>query len=258
MKARFRRFLPGALFLLEASSGLLLAACSGGSTGPGPPESIIAVALARRDETPVQNLHGYLVFFYDPNQERFLSGTIQINDLTITETLEPGAIPGPLYFRGSVVRAGEAYSIVATIDGPDGPIPISSTTVVAPSTFEILDPPDVHPLGQPLTVTWEAVGNAEFFNVTVFDTGYEAQLPGTATSFTIPASAFAGLTAGQTPEIEVTAFNRFYISLASGIGSVSDAEAIAQRFAGSENITGQGVRGALGASTTVGFTVTLQ
>ncbi len=238
-------------------AALLLAACSGGG-GTGPvEEDIIAVAMARRDETPVQNLHGYLVFFYDPNQERFLPGSIQINELAITETLEPGAIPGPLYFRGSIVRTNTAYHIVATIEGPDGPIPITSTDVVVPDNFEV-QAPDTHALGQPLTITWDAVSNAEFFNVTVFDTGFEAQLPGTATSYTIPASAFNGLVANSNPEIEVTAFNRFYVSLASGIGSVGDAEEIAQRFAGSENITGEGVRGALGASTTVGFTVTLQ
>lgn len=236
---------------------LLVAACSGGGTTGPQEESIIAIALARRDESPVQNLHGYLVFFYDPNQERLLSGTIQIDELVITETLEPGAIPGPLYFRGSIVRANTAYNLVATIDGPDGPIPITSTDVVVPSTFQV-QAPEVLTLGEPLEVTWDPVTNAEHFNVTVFDTGYEAELPGTATSFTIPASAFAGLLVGQTPEIEVTAFNRFYISLASGIGNVGDAEEIALRFAGSENITGEGVRGALGASTTVGFTVTLE
>ncbi len=245
-----------ALILLAASGGGI-PGCSG-ATGPNPQgQPIIAVGIARRDLSPIQQLTGYLVFFYDPDQRLLLQGTVMINDLAITETFEPGIVSGPIYSRGSVVRQDESYQLVATIDGPDGPIPITSAQVISPSTFHI-EMPAVLALGQPLTVTWDPVGNAEAFNATVFETGFEAELPGTATSFTFPAEAFTGLTSGQLAEIEITAYNGFYISLSSAITTLGDAEEAILRFSEAENITGAGVRGSFGTATTDGDTVRMQ
>lgn len=237
---------------------LLLTACGGGGTGPDPVDlPIIVVGIARLDRSPTQSLTGYLAFFFDVDRNILLEGTVQVNQLPITETLEPGIVDGPIYFRGSTVRAGDAYQMVATIQAPEGPIQVTSAIVTAPAVFTVQAPTTLA-LGQPITVTWSPVANAQFFNVTVTNTGYEAELPGTSTSFTIPTAAFAGLQSGAVVEIEVTAFNAFYVSLASGISDLGDAEEAILRFTEAENITGNGARGSFGASTTIGTLVTLQ
>lgn len=237
---------------------LLLTACGGGGTGPDPVDfPIIVVGIARLDRSPVQSLTGYMAFFFDVDRNILLEGTVQVNQLQITQTLEPGIVDGPIYFRGSTVRANDAYQMVATIQAPEGPIQVTSAIVSAPAVFT-MEAPATMGLGQPITATWSPVSNAEKFNVTVTNTGYEAELPGSATSFTIPASAFAGLQAGAQVEIEVTAFNAFYVSLASGISDLGDAEEAILRFTEAENITGNGARGSFGASTTIGTIVTLQ
>jgi hypothetical protein len=220
------------------------------------------VGLARLDQSPVQSLTGYLAFFYDVDRDSLLTAQVRVNARVLDcppptcGTFEAGAVPGPIYFRGSIVRADTVYQLVATIHTPEGDIEISSEPVVAPSLFEI-QVPAAHPANQPLLVTWEPVTNASGFNITVISTGFQTQVSGSATSVTLPASAFTGLQPGAVAEIEVTAFNGFYVSFAD-IASLDDAEEVLLRFTESENITGNGARGTFATATTIGATVTIQ
>ena len=247
---------------------LLLAACSGSGTEPPPVDlPIIAVGVARLDRSPVQNLGGYLAFFFDADNNRLLTAEVEINQDPVNEIIEPGVVEGPIYFRGRLVRANETYQLVATIHALEGDIQVSSPSIVAPAVFE-MQAPAVHPANQPLVVTWDPVPNAQAFQIEVLQTGfrdtvsaaatsYSTLAPAGATSFTIPASAFAGLRPGDTTEIEVTAFNSFYVSLAE-IGTLQDAEEAVLRFGSAENITGGGARGSFGVATSVGSIVTIQ
>jgi hypothetical protein len=235
---------------------LLLTACRGG-TGPDPVDlPIIVVGIARLDRSPVQSLTGYLAFFLDVDRNLLLEGTVQVNQLQITETVEPGIIDGPIYIRGSTVRANETYQLVATIQAPEGPIQVTSAIVTAPAVFTVQAPATLA-VGQPFTVTWSPVTNAQTFDVRVVSTGFKTEVPGSATSITFPASAFMGLQAGAVAEIEISAYNGFYVTL-SDISDLGDAEEAILRFTQAENITGPGTRGSFGASTTIGTTVTLQ
>ena len=87
--------------------------------------------------------------------------------------------------------------------------------------------------------------------------GFEAELPATARGITVPASAFAGLDAGDEIEIEVTAFDIFFVSISGGISSLGDAETFADRFTPADDNV-EGATGAFGAAVTVGSIVTLQ
>lgn len=242
---------------------LLLVACGGGSTGPPPVDQpILVVGLARLDQSPVQSLTGYLAFFYDVDRDSLLNADVRVNARVLDcpppecGTFQAGAVPGPIYFRGSIVRADTVYQLVATIHSPEGDIEISSAPVVAPSVFEVTAPA-MHAANQPLLVTWDPVVNAGAFNITLINTGFVVELPGTATSVTLPASAFTGLQPGEVAEIEVTAFNGFYLSFAD-IATLDDAEEAILQFTESENITGNGTRGTFATATTIGATVTIQ
>jgi hypothetical protein len=241
----------------------LLMACGGGSTGPQPVDQpILVVGLARLDQSMGQTLTGYLALFYDVDRDSLLTAQVRVNARVLDcppptcGTFEAGAVPGPIYFRGSIVKADTVYQLVATIHSPEGDIEVVSANVVAPSLFEVTAP-STHAANQPLLVTWEPVTNASAFNITVVNTGFQTEVSGTTTSVTLPASAFTGLQPGQVVEIEVTAFNGFYVSFAD-IATLGDAEEAILRFTESENITGNGTRGTFATATTIGVTVTIQ
>ena len=101
------------------------------------------------------------------------------------------------------------------------------------------------------------MANAQAFDIRVINTGFAGEAPAGATSFTIPASAFTGLQPGDPADIEVTAYNGFYVSFAD-IATLGDAEEAILRFTESENITGNGTRGTFATATTIGATVTIQ
>jgi hypothetical protein len=229
----------------------LFAACDGGGTTAPDPVSIIVVGIARVDRSPVQQLTGYLAFFYDPVGRRLLDGDARINDQPLSTTIPPGIVAGAVYVRGEPVQPNGTYRLTATIQGPSGPIEVTSQPVVAPAAFQIHAPAE-HPRGEPLQLAWDAIPNAQQINVVVSGSTFEADLPGTATGVTIPGSA---LTVPGLAEIEVTGFNGFYVSLSSGISTLADAETAAQRFTEAENVTGTGARGSFGAATTIGVNV---
>lgn len=231
---------------------LLFGACDDGTIDPEIEEGLIAVGLVRLDRSPDQPLSGFLAFFYDPDQRRLLTAEVAIDGIPLDTTIEPQIVPGPIYVRGAEVRAGEGYRLTATVQGPRGAVQIASPDVFVPPEFEIRAA-GPHPVGQPLTVTWDPVANVEAFNIVVVGTTFETEAAGNATSVTIPASAFATL---GSAEIEVTAYNGFYVSLSAGISSLADAEQVAARFTAAENLTG--ARGSFGAATTAGIIVTFE
>jgi hypothetical protein len=232
----------------------LIAACDGnGTTEPDLP-SIIGVGIARVDRSPDQALTGYLAFFYDPVARRLLEADAQVNALPLTTAIQPGIVSGPVYTRGAAVQPNNTYRLTATVQGPAGPVDVVSQPVVTPAEFQVRAPAQ-HSLGQPLELEWDPVTNAQGINVIITGNTFEANLPGTATSVMIPASA---LTVQGVAEIEVTAFNGFYISLSTGISTLTDAEATAQRFTTAQNVTGAGVGGSFGAATTIGIHVDVQ
>jgi hypothetical protein len=242
---------------------LLLTACTGSGTEPPPVDlPIIAVGVARLDRSPDRNLGGYLAFFFDADNNRLLTAEVEVTQVTrnirstLDQTIEPGVVEGPIYFLGRHVQANETYRLAATIHSLEGDIQVSSPVITAPAVFE-MRVPAVHPANQPLVVTWDPVPNAQAFRIEVTQTGFMDDVQAGATSFTIPASAFAGLRPGDTTEIEVTAYNSFYVSL-SEIGNLQDAEAAVLRFSKAENITGGGARGSFGVATSVGSIITIQ
>jgi hypothetical protein len=233
----------------------LLAACGGdGTTEPPDLPTIIAVGIARLDRSPDQSLTGYVAFFYDPVERRLFEAEAEVNAEPLTTAILPGIVSGPVYVRSAAVQANNAYRLTATIQGPGGPVEVVSQSVVVPAEFEVRATAQ-HALGQPLDIEWDPIPNAERINVVITGTTFEADLPGTATGVTIPASA---LTVPGVAEIEVTAFNGFYISLNAGISSLADAEAAALRFTEAQNVTGAGVAGSFGAATTIGVHVDIQ
>ncbi|MFN2384547.1 MAG: hypothetical protein ABR559_09875, partial [Gemmatimonadota bacterium] len=225
-----------------------------GSTDPPQPSEVLVVGLARNDESPRDQSEGDFAFFFDLEADRFLSGTARVNNQVLDQSFLPGVKPGPLYFNTAGVVEGRKLQLVATIAGTDGTIEVTSDSVRVPTSFS-LTIPTTHTIGQPLPISWGATPDAEQINISV-GSGFETDVPASQRSFTIPASAFTGLTPGQTIEIEVSAFNVFYISLATGISDVQDAEAFAERFRTIDNING--AMGAFGAATTVGALVALQ
>lgn len=233
---------------------LLLGGCNGGgTTDPSPTPSLIVVGMARLDRSPEQAFSGLVAFFYDPDQRRLLLGAAQINDLPLDRPpFEPGIVPGPIYWNLPEVDPNRAYRMTASVQTSSGVVQVTSHEVVVPASFEIQAPAQ-HPRGQPLTIQWDPVPNAQAFNIVVVGTVFEAEVPGSATSFTIPAGALANL---DSSEIEVTAYNGFYVSLNVGISSLNDAEQAAQRFTQAQNLTG--ARGSFGASNTAGVVVTFQ
>lgn len=235
-------------------AALLAAACGGSGTGPENRFPLIGVGMARLDRSPLDQRTGMLAFFYDPNTpQRLLDASVVIRDVPLDQPpIQPGIVPGPIYWNWPGINPNEAYGMTASVQAPGGTINVQSSSVVVPASFEIHAPAQ-HPRAQPLTITWDPVPNAQKFNIVVVQSNFEAEVPGTATSFTIPASALANLTSS---EIEVTAYNGFYVSLNVGINSLHDAETAAQRFTEAENLTG--MRGSFGASNTAGVVVQFQ
>lgn len=238
-------------------AALLLApllACSGGGGGPGGPDEtrILAVGVARNDASPADPLEGTILFFFDIDREILLEAQATVNGNPVATVVAVNE--GPIYVAGIGVHPGNPYTMSATVQVPEGAVSVSSETVSPPAEPE-LNVPETHPVGQPLTIEWAPLANVTGINVAL-GSGYEEDLPGTATSATIPASAFAGLAAGEEVEVEVTAYDVFYISISAGISGVIDAEAFIDRFSANENITG--ARGAYGAASTSGAIVTLE
>lgn len=226
----------------------------GGPVGPPTPTRVLAVGIVRRDLSPYQNLEGYLVFFFDIDEQRLLSARATINGKAVQDSLLPGTVPGPIYARGTGVRSGEQYSLVADVDTPEGNRSVTSSEVTAPDSFG-MEVPETQVIGQPMTVTWDPTPDAQRINVAV-GSAYETDLPASQHSVTIPASAFVGMPPGGQVEVEVTAFNVFYVSITGGINGLQDAKAFAERFSGVDNV--DGAEGVFGAATTVGRMVTLQ
>ncbi|MFN2419764.1 MAG: hypothetical protein ABR527_00030 [Gemmatimonadota bacterium] len=232
----------------------LIAACDGNGTTEPDLLSIIAVGIVRFDASPDQALTGYLAFFYDPAARRLLDAEVRVNTQPLTTTIQPGIVSGPLYIKGGDVQPNTTYRLTATVQSPTGPVEVVSQSVVTPAEFEVRAPAQ-HPLGQALELEWDPILDAQGINVAVTGNTFEANLPGTATSITIPGSA---LTVPGVTELEVTAFNGFYVSLSSGISTLADAEAAALRFTEAQNVTGPGVGGSFGAATTIGIHVDVQ
>ncbi|CAN5298328.1 hypothetical protein BH18GEM1_BH18GEM1_20210 [soil metagenome] len=241
-----------------ALAGLALAACGGGATGPGgdalEPTRILAIGVARQDASPDQPAEGYLAFFYDLDADSLLRAEAAINGTTLSSPFAPVIIDGLLYFQGAEVTSGTSYRLAARVETPEGPVDVQSAAEVVPSLFGI-DVPARHTSGQPLTVRWTATPDAEKVNVSA-GSGFAIDVPASQTSVTIPAEAFAGIEAGETLEIEVTAYNTFYAPVFAGINSLANAETLAGQLAVVDNI--EGALGAFGAATTVGALVTIE
>lgn len=254
------RVVTGALLLLACTE-----ACGGSDGGPTqaaprqPAETrILAMGAVRMDFSPIQPLTGFLVFFFDLEEERLLSADASVSGLAIGDSIVPGIVPGPVYIRpaaDATVAPGTDHRLQATVRTPAGERVVSSTSVTVPRPLEIrLD--DEHPAGQDLRIEWDPPADADGINVTVGG-GFEADLPPTADGITVPANAFAGLGAGDELEVEVTTFDGFFVSVSGGISSLQDAEEFARRFtAGDDNV--DGATGAFGAATTAGAIVTLR
>jgi len=245
---------------------LSLAGACGGSDG-GPTEAtdlqpgeteILAVGAVRMDFSPNQPLTGFLVFFFDLDEERLLSADASVSGLAIGDSIVPGIVPGPVFIRpagDATVAPGTDHRLQATVRTPAGDRVVTSATVTVPRPLEIrLD--DEHPVGQDLRIEWDPPTDADGINVTVGG-GFQADLPPTADGITVPANAFAGLGPGNELEVEVTTFDAFFVSVSGGISSLQDAEEFARRFtAGDDNV--DGATGAFGAATTAGAIVTLR
>lgn len=241
---------------LIAAALPLLFACGGGGNGGGPngPDEtrVLVVGVARNDASPRDNLEGTILLFFDIDREILLQAQAQVNGNPVTTVVEVNE--GPIYVAAIGVHAGFSYTMSANVTVPEGSVAVSSETV-SPPAEPVLDVPETHPLDQDLTVSWEPVPGVTGYNVAA-GSGFDADLPATATSATIPASAFAGLGPGGTVEIEVTAYDVFYVSLSAGISGVIDAESFIDRFEAHENVTG--ARGAYGAASSSGAIVTLE
>lgn len=236
----------------------VLLACGGGSGGdvvtPPMQTRILVVGLARQDLSPVQSLEGFLVFFYDLDRQQLLSARPMVNGFALQDSLEPGIIPGWIYAKGANVRSELEYRLSAKVFTPEGERDISSTAVRTPAPFQV-QVPETAPADQPLTVRWDPITDAEKINVSL-GSHFETDVDPSTTSLTIPASAVKGVPPGTPLEVEVTAYNVFYVSIAGGINSLQDAEAFAQRFNDVDNV--DGATGAFGGATTVGAVVTIQ
>lgn len=241
---------------------LLLAAAfapaCGGDDGTGPEVAsgpdLLAIGVARQDLSTEAPAEGFLALFFDREEEVLLDAEVRINDTQLTQTIEPGIVAGPIFFQGVDVRSGESYRLEAVVLDPAGAVNVSSTPVLVPDRFEVRGPAN-HPLGEPLPIEWDPVGNSEGFVVSIQRTGFEAELAGSATSFTVPESAFEGLEPRDL-EIEVTAFNNFFVSISGGIDLLQRADELAAQFGEADNV--DGAIGAFGAATTAGIVVTLQ
>lgn len=241
-------------------------ACGNGSTGPElRTVRVLAVGVARQDVSPQDPLEGFLVFFYDLQADSLLTADarvletsgIPVDTIAVATPLVAGFVPGVVYVQGANVLSGATYRLAATLTIGGSPVEILSEPVTVPAVFEI-EVPDRHAIGDSLTVNWEPTPDASSINVSA-GSGFTVDVPAAQTGVTIPPDAFAGLVAGAMLEIEVTAYNQFYIPLAGGIASLSDAEAFAERLRPVENIDGaDGAGGAFGAATTVGRVVTLE
>jgi hypothetical protein len=234
-----------------------VACSSGGTTDPPPPElRLLVVALVRNDISPENRLEGAVAFFIDRDEVRLLDADARIvGPQTFTmDSSEPGVVPGQFYHTAPSIRPGQSWKIEATVFGPDTTIVIESEFEIVPQEFEVRGPA-LHPSSQPLQIEWDAVPDAEFFTVAA-GSGYEIEVPATTTSHTIPASAFAGITPGVAIEIEVTAFNNFFVTIPTGISTLDDPDEVADRFIQRDNV--DGANGTFGAATSVGFMVTLQ
>lgn len=236
---------------------LAMAACGDGGTGPDDAlpggDRLLAIGVARQDLSP-DPLEGYLAFFYDLDGDSLLTAAAAINGTPLMSSFAPGIIDGLLYFQGADITSGTPYQLAATVETPDGPVDVRSAPEVVPALFDI-DVPASHAAGQSLTVRWTATPDAEKVNVAA-GSGFTIDVPASQTSVTIPAEAFAGIEAGTLLEIEVTAYNTFYASVSAGIGSLTDAEALAGRLAVVDNV--DGAIGAFGAATTVGGVVAFE
>lgn len=234
------------------------AACEGGSGPAGPSTTqLLVVGFVRNDLSPVQPLEGGIAFFYDRASERLLTAEARIEGPRmwgLVDSFSPGVVPGPIYHRAPQIRPGERWRLVAVVFTPEGEVSIRSAEELVPQPFEVRAPLR-HPLGQPLRVEWDDPPDAERVVVNA-GSGFEAEIEPGETSFLVPASAFDGLVPGAEIEIEVTAFNNFYVSVASGIGSLRDAEETARRFLASDNV--EGADGTFGAATSAGVVVTLE
>lgn len=251
----FRLSAPLSLAAFVASA--LLPACSDdGPAGPGPDpgERVLAIGVARNDLSPADRLEGFLAFFYDLDEGALLEADVAVDQTALATVIEPGVVEGPVYVGGGTVEPGAGYRLSATVTTGSGPVEVTSQEVFPPPP-PVVEIPETHSVGQPLVVQWEPVTGATGISLSA-GSGYDADLPATATSATIPATAFEGLEPGETIEIEVTAYDTFYVSLSAGISGLQDAEAFAARFAGVDNV--EGAEGAFGAATTVGAIVTLE
>lgn len=233
-----------------------LAGCSDG-TGPDPTIQLLVVGVVRHDASPRGALEGGIAFFFDRDRERLLTADAVIvgpETWELSDSVNPGVVPGPIYHRAPRIRPGERWRLLATVFAPVRDIQIQSTEELVPAEFEVRAPA-VHPAGQPLTVEWDPILDADRINVAA-GSGFETEIDVGATSFTFPASAFQGIAPGTEIEIEVTAFNNFYVSIAGGISSLEKAEEFTERFLQNDNV--DGASGVFGAATSMGVVVTIQ
>lgn len=237
-------------------AGVALACGGDGGTGPEPmpTDDLLVAGVARADLSPVDPLGGFVVFFLDRAEERLRTATVTVSGVAIPLTIEPEPGRGPVYVSGASVTPGATYQLSAelTVDGATRRI--TSDAVSAPAEFPFAIPAD-HPANQPLEVTWGPIPDAERVTVTA-GSGFETDVEVDRGQATIPASAFAGLAPGATLEVEITAYNGFFVSLTTGVNAFVDIPAFAARLAEIDNV--DGALGAFGAATTRGALVTLQ
>lgn len=243
--------------LSRPAAALLLAsllACDGGGPTTGPPEEtrVLVIGVARNDVSPENPLEGTILLFFDIDRGTLLPAQAAVNGHPVTSTVQVNE--GPIYVAAIGVHPGSPYAMTADVTVPEGSVEVSSATVMPPAE-PILDVPENHALGEPLTVRWDPVPGVTGFNVAA-EGGFDVDLPASATSATIPAEAFDGLNPGESIEVEVTAYDVFYVSLSAAISGVLDAEAFIGRFTANENI--DGARGVFGAASTAGAVVTIQ
>jgi hypothetical protein len=247
-------------------AALLFASGCGGGSGPIDPSDsreILVIAIARSDRSlpPEDTLEGYLAFFFDRDRETLLDAVAVIDRMNpdgsvlsreLRTPITPGLVPGVGYTEGINVDPGRKFQLEATVTTADGgTIQVVSDMATVPSALEIDIPAEVV-AGDPLPVTWSATG-AERVNVAVDGGVFSEHVPASQGSFTIPASAFAGRPQGEAVNVEITAYNTFYEPLGAAIGSLSNAEAAAQKFRGIDNVGG--AVGVFGAAFTLGHEV---
>lgn len=245
---------------------LVVPGCSGGSGPTDPPDSreILVVAIARSDRSlpDDQTLEGYLAFFFDRDRERLLAAEAVVDRFNsdgsmfsraLRDSFAPGFVLGSVYSEGINVDPGLRFQLRATVTQADGSeVEVNSTVVTVPSDFEV-EVPDEVVAGQPLLVTWSVTG-AEKVNVAAGE--FSEHIAASLGVFTIPASAFVGLSPGEEVNVEITAYNTFYEPLGAAISTLSDAEAAAEKFRGIDNV--DGAVGVFGAAYTLGHVVTVR